>query len=326
MGMELVSFELINKIREHIERTEKHAALLNDLQKFYRVASSLDVLEDTSYAVEYYVDSEYPDDIKGRYLYIYGLMQALFVQLDAANGISVALLNEEINFKEKYPKAFSFREARNDVTGHPTLRGRNNFVYLTQMELFKGSFSYFKENSETEESKYITIDVEEVINDVSSCVNDILQKTIDDLEKEFKEFIELHRDRKMKEIFELLTYAEEKALSDEHLTEWGYNATKDMVKKCKEEVVKRYGTIKTIDAFNYLFKDVDELYALLDEAILQIPNDYRSRIKRYLIEILFVKLGELEHQCEVIDAYFENYGDEPTFSEEEKCEIKIEFV
>ena len=130
----------------------------------------------------------------------------------------------------------------------------------------------------------------------------------------------------MKEIFELLTYAEEKALSDEHLTEWGYNATKDMVKKCKEEVVKRYGTIKTIDAFNYLFKDVDELYALLDEAILQIPNDYRSRIKRYLIEILFVKLGELEHQCEVIDAYFENYGDEPTFSEEEKCEIKIEFV
>lgn len=324
--MELVSFELINKIREHIERSEKYASLLNDLQKFYRVASSLDVLEDTSYAVEYYVDSEYPDDIKGRYLYIYGLMQALFVQLDAANGISMALLNEEINFKEKYPKAFSFREARNDVTGHPTLRGKNNFVYLTQMELFKGSFSYFKANSETEESQYITIDVEETINDVSSCVNDILQKTIDDLEKEFKEFIELHKGRKMKEIFELLTYAEEKTLSDERMAEWGYNATKEMVKKCKEEVIKRYGTLKTIDTFGYLFENVDELYALIDEAILQIPNDYRSRIKRYLIEMLFVKLRELEHQCEIIDAYFENYGDEPTLSGDDKVEIEVRFI
>lgn len=61
--------------------------------------------------------------VSARDLYIYGLLQALFLQQDAANGISTALLGKKIDFKQEYPSLFEIREIRNDTVGHPTLRG-----------------------------------------------------------------------------------------------------------------------------------------------------------------------------------------------------------
>lgn len=52
-----------------------------------------------------YTSYEFPTDIKGKYLYIYGLLQSLFLQQDAANGISTALLGKKIDFKQEYPRA-----------------------------------------------------------------------------------------------------------------------------------------------------------------------------------------------------------------------------
>ena len=77
--IETVSFNLIKKLFRHINRTEKQATLLTNRQKWDRLTSALYTLEDTSYAIEYYLESDYPADIKGKYLYTYGLLQALFV-------------------------------------------------------------------------------------------------------------------------------------------------------------------------------------------------------------------------------------------------------
>ena len=89
--METVSFELIRKIYNHINRTEKITSLLSNRQKWDRLTSALNVLEDTSWAIEYYLGNDYPSEFKGKYLYTYGLLQALFVQGDAVNSISIAV-------------------------------------------------------------------------------------------------------------------------------------------------------------------------------------------------------------------------------------------
>jgi len=105
-NIETVSLDLIHKIRLHINRTEKQAALLANRQKWGRLTSALYVLEDTSCAIEYYLKAEYPDDVGGKYLYTYGLLQALFVQEDAIDSLSYALFDKNIDFKNEYPKAF----------------------------------------------------------------------------------------------------------------------------------------------------------------------------------------------------------------------------
>lgn len=307
--MQTVSFELIRQIREHINRIEKQSALLNNRGKWLRLTSALDVLEDTANVVDYYLNADYPSDIRGKYLFTYGLIQALFVQQDAANSICVALFDKEIDFKEEYPDAYLIREMRNDVIGHPTNRCKSQFIYLIQVSLNKGSFEYIKEDVAHETPDIIKVSIQKAIGDVAICVNDILETTINKLNNEFRNYIDMHKERKMREIFQRLLYAKEKVLlNDPHLSDWGYDATKRMVNKCKEELLLRYGSIDAIESYKYLIESIQEIYTLVDIELHRIPSDIQPQIKKCLLENLFTKLKELENLCEETDYYFENYG------------------
>ena len=104
--MEVDFYSTLESVREKIERGEKYYALLNDKSKWNQYCASLYAIEDAQCAIEAYTSYEFPTDIKGKYLYIYGLLQSLFLQQDAANGISTALLGKKIDFKQEYPKHF----------------------------------------------------------------------------------------------------------------------------------------------------------------------------------------------------------------------------
>lgn len=307
---ETVSFDLIKEIRTHINRTEKQADLLSKRQKWDRLTSSLNVLEDTSWAIEYYLENDYPKDFKGKYLFTYGLLQALFVQEDAINSISVALFGEEIDFKNDYPKVHAVRELRNDVVGHPTCRSKTQFIYLAQCSLSKNAFYYLKDHSNTGDRESIDVDVKAAINDQACCINTILKNAVNELDEEFRLYIEQHRGRKMKEIFNELYYAKEKTLNPDYLGSWGYDSTKSMVKKCEEELVLRYGSVDAVDSYKYLLEEIRDIYSLIDDGLPQVPDVIRGRFEKYMLQILFSKLEELQELCEETDAYFENYGKE----------------
>ena len=144
--METVNLELIKRVFLHINRTEKQAELLPDRQKWSKLTSALYTLEDSTNAVGYYIDSAYPSDYRGKYLFTYGLFQAIVLQQDSVKSISYALFNKTIDFKSKYPYAYRVRELRNDTTGHPTNRdGDKQFIRLAQNSLNKYSFYYCKD-------------------------------------------------------------------------------------------------------------------------------------------------------------------------------------
>lgn len=324
--METVNLELIKRVFLHINRTEKQAELLPDRQKWSKLTSALYTLEDSTNAVGYYIDSAYPSDYRGKYLFTYGLFQAIVLQQDSVKSISYALFNKTIDFKSKYPYAYRVRELRNDTTGHPTNRdGDKQFIRLAQNSLNKYSFYYCKDNhKDGEKHDIIDVNIEKAISDTSQCVNTILQKAVERLDKEFKEYIEKHKDRKMTDIFNRLDYAREKTLLDDTMRIWGYNATKDMVAKCEKEIIKRYGSVEMVDSFKFLLDDIHELYALIDD-IYTISPESQERLWHYLVELLFVKLDELKRYCEETDEYFENYG-EPVIDESDKLEnITVHF-
>ena len=151
------------------------------------------------------------------------------------------------------------------------------------------------------------------INETATCVNTILKNALEELDREFREYIEQHRSRKMIEIFNMLQYAREKTLIPNEmdaLGSWGYDATKDMVQKCEEELIKRYGTVEAVDSYKYLLDDIYEVYQMIDDDIPRIEVDSQERIKKYMLQILFSKLDELKNLCEETDKYFQSYGED----------------
>ena len=274
--MELVSFDLIKRIRVHIQRLERMSLLIPNRKKWIGVTASIDVLEDSSWAIEYYVENDYPSDMKGKYLYTYGLLQALFVQQDAAESIYKVFFDEEVKWSEEYPKAYVVREMRNDVVGHPVNRKDSRFfIYLVQMYMKKESISYLKDNVKTSENEMIKVNLMESIEDSAKCINHVLERVLEKLDSEHKAYIMTYKDVKMVDIFRSLSYAREKNICRDSVMEPSlYKITKDMVKNCKEEVAKRYGSVDAIEAYNSIFKEVDVLYDLIDK---EVPNSNMSK-------------------------------------------------
>lgn len=324
--MTSVDNKLVRKTRYHINRIEKQIELMGSRQKWLRVTAALNVLEDTNSAITYYRESEYPDELNGKYLFTYGLLQALFVQEDAVNSINIALFDKEVDFKTDYPAAYAVREIRDDVVGHPTNRKNREFIYLVQHSLSKEGFKYFKAEVGDNHSSHIDVNVEKAISDVTSCINTVLSAAIESLDNEFREYINRHRNRKMGNIFQQLEYAREKVLTDDYMAEWGYKSTKSMVAKCEEELRLRYGDIDTVDGYKYLLSSIRELYDLIDNRIQQIPQELQSTIKKYLLQQLFVNLEELKSCCTETDQYFENYGKEVFECSEDMGSPQIEFT
>lgn len=307
-----VNFELIKKIREHINRTEKQAEMLVERKKWLQLTSAIIALEDTACAVQFYISSEYPEDVNGKYLYTYGLLQALFVQQDAVNHISISLFGEELKFREMYPEAYKAREIRDDVVGHPTNRKGQYFIQLAQISITKQGFYYIKHNAKGtfKDTQDIHVNVLEAIEENAKCINHVLEQVLERLEAEFKSYIEAHRERKMKEIFKELSFVRQKFYDTDsvELSSWAYNETKEMVKQCEEELVKRYGSIDANDSYKHLLGEIHELYDLIDNDVLQMQVEIREKLKKYLFQNLFSKLEELESYCEETDRYFETCG------------------
>mgnify|MGYP003397135464 CR=1 FL=1 len=304
--MELVSFDLIKRIRKHIQRLERMSLLIPSRKKWIGITASIDVLEDSSWAIEYYNENDYPSDMKGKYLYTYGLLQALFVQQDAAENIYKVFFDEKIKWKGEYPKAYDVREMRNDVTGHPLNRDNHFFIYLVQMDMEKESISYLKEDVNSNRRTSVKVNLTESIEDSAKCINHVLERVLEKLDSEHKSYIIAYKDVKMVKIFQGLSYASEKIIcQDPVMGDFHYESTKDMVKNCKEEVAKRYGSVESIEAFNSIFKEVDELYDLIDN---EVPNSNMSKkdeVSYRLKENLISKLEELEGLCKERDEYFE---------------------
>ncbi|MBR5318435.1 MAG: hypothetical protein IKU46_02425 [Peptococcaceae bacterium] len=322
--MEQELFDLVKKIRLHINNIHKQAALMEKLEKWFRITSALDVVEDTACAIGFYQEQPYPSELGGQYLYTYGVLQALFMQQDAVESINAVLRNtKSIDWKTDYPDAYKVREFRNDVVGHPTNRSEKWFMHLAQISLQKESFWYSKASTKTEESKHISVDVLKAINDVQKCNKEVLEKVVEEMDRDFKAYIEKHKDRKMTEIFDSLDYAIQNIVENSHSKDHYYNRTKQMVKECEEELVLRYGAVENVDPYNYLLKEIHEIYKLLDEGLSKVPSDFSGGIEKYLLQCLFYKLDELKDYCKETDEYFENYGKTII---NEKADIEITFV
>jgi len=131
--------ELITEFRDLINHPRIQQPLMRDRQRWYKLCSAMDVVEDTAMAARSYVAQKTSDDKGKLYLETYGLLQALVLQQDAVTDLCTALGSPRA--KGDFPGLTKTRAARISIAGHPTRRQRQGAGphFLVQMSLGRGS-------------------------------------------------------------------------------------------------------------------------------------------------------------------------------------------
>ncbi len=108
---------LIDEVRDIIDKWEGSPAVLENHATKMQLCSCLDVIKDTERCLEAFLTTDIDGlDIGGKYMYVYGTLQALVLQQDAVKHFTCAL-------KKDYPRnpcLKEIREVRNASVGHPT--------------------------------------------------------------------------------------------------------------------------------------------------------------------------------------------------------------
>lgn len=191
-------YDQIRHIRDLINDTKKQSTLLKDHTKWNMLCASLDAIEDSHSAIQAYSEIEPPSDDGKKYLYLYGLLQALFLQQDAGQHIALAL-----GISYTLPQELKeIREVRNDTIGHPTKRSRKNlpasYCVIVQMSISKGGFQYlrYEPTDENTNHHFHSVNLIEVIDTQKRLIEHLLEQVCVALEVEENEHRMNFRDKK----------------------------------------------------------------------------------------------------------------------------------
>lgn len=179
--------DLAHKVRDHVNHPWKRELISSNRVKWDKVCSCMDVLEDTQLAIDHFFKLPEFSGNDGGYLYLYGLLQAYFLQQDATDNLSQALFDKSVDWKNEYPDLHLVRELRNDATGHPTSRHNDkSFHYIARYSVSKHSFklaSYFPKQQQSYLSRDFNLNDLNNKHEKSICdlLNKVVQSLKDDL-------------------------------------------------------------------------------------------------------------------------------------------------
>ncbi len=164
----------VNKIIKQIKPTYDH--------NYYKTMSSLEVLKNSDQVLNTYLSKNV--NSKGELiLNIYGLLQNLFVYVDALYDLSRAVLkNKHIININQNRQLRKIKHIRNDIVGHPTYRTYSrggvsysliNFEKSSKEEIYYTVYYYFKNSNEIYDE---VINIYNLINDYKLESNAILKE------------------------------------------------------------------------------------------------------------------------------------------------------
>ena len=172
-----------------------------DPDNWDRMCSSRDIINDTAYAIESYVKSDYPEeDIGLKYIFTYGILQTLFLQQDAVENLFKAFQKhyqqkEEFLYK-RGDELKEIRKLRNETIGHPTGTNYGSFNYIDRGSLSKWSFKWSR-SSKKSGDEFLSVDFFSVFKRQTLAIESDLEILIKKIEEADKMRYEKHKDRLM---------------------------------------------------------------------------------------------------------------------------------
>lgn len=179
--------DLLRQIRDFINSPRPQYAIMQVIHDWHKLCSALDLVGDTTIALSSYQEMDYPKNDGGKYLFLYGLLQALYLQQDGITHIAEALGQS----KELPPEMREVREIRNDAVGHPSSRGMHNkpktFHFVARITISKTGFQLMSTTSIGCGHIIRQIGVIGLVNKQTTAVVNYLQSVLADIQKREQE-------------------------------------------------------------------------------------------------------------------------------------------
>ena len=175
--------ERLNEIQDFVNKPRRQYALQQDRPLIPMIFSCISTISDTEEALESYLKTDADSlDLGVKYIFVYGALQALYVQQDAIKNLHEAL---DIPYAENMSLK-DIRDIRNNATGHPTKRGNKKaFNFIDSKTLNAQGFQLMTVRPENEnKSEYKDVNVPNLIATQNSIIKDILTKLIEKLREQ----------------------------------------------------------------------------------------------------------------------------------------------
>jgi len=277
---------LSSKIRDYINIPRVQNKFIINKKNWNQICSSLDVLGDTTYAISSYIHSTFPNEDGLKYIYIYGLLQSLFLQQDSLKHLTCALFEINENEYKFSDELISIRDIRNDAIGHPTNRGNGkSFHYISRMTMNKNGFDLLSSFSNKEDI-FKEVKIIELIDIQSNNIEKKMIDIVNNIEEREMEHRKKFKDIKMKDFLKGSDYSIEKLFESLYT----------------ESYSKKNFYISQLNPLINKYSDIEN--QLIEREIL--PNDYLDEeLKRvnYIFKCLKSYFSENERQFTNDDIY-----------------------
>lgn len=264
----------LQRIRDLLNNSWRKEVLFSDKIKWNKAWSSLDTIEDTQVAIDSYCSLNDFNAYNNGYLYIYGILQALFLQQDALNSLNHVIFDKEINWMKRYPELHKIRDYRNDSIGHPTNRRNNkSFHRISRYSIKKTGFelvSYFPKQEKS--SEFIKVDVMNCINIQSAILKNILDQSMKRLEEEYKnhksKFLKNPIKKQIPTSFDYHIENLYKGAAGSRSTKVDFKIICNTIETITREVEKRFINIEALPNFEYIVNQIKYILNRLKETLI----------------------------------------------------------
>jgi len=239
----------------------------------------MDVVEDAELAIDTYLENDLGSGNGEKYLRLYGVLQALFIQQNAVMHLIEALgLRKKL---EKHRKLKAIREIRNDSVGHPTKRGNfKSYHFISRPTISKEGFQLMSVY-EGGKTKFRDISINSLIEQQRLYLTQELANIIKILEKKRNAHKERFKMSKLVDIFSSVDYYCEKIFENigkgkhkqPRFASINVKLIQDILREFKTALKRR--SVK-IDA--YLYEPLDYPLSELSLYFRAIENKKRKRI------------------------------------------------
>ncbi|CAN5771998.1 hypothetical protein BH11PSE7_BH11PSE7_31400 [soil metagenome] len=216
--MQKTVVELESAIRDRINEGRKQYELLARAADWNRLCSALDVIGDTELALDSYLKHAVVRNIGTKYLHIYGALQLLQTQQDAAAELCSALQIKP----QASPKIPLIRQLRSSAIGHPTHQRedsheKSNFIVRVTVTQF--SFTLFTVTTDEESHTEHDVNIPKLIELQSTAIGATLSEVIKLLDEAEVKHREEHKNERLADCFpKTLSYYESKIFEAIHST------------------------------------------------------------------------------------------------------------
>jgi len=307
--------EKIEKVRDFINIPWIQCDLIIDKTIWNKICSSLDVLEDTQEAIYHFYNLPEFSGHEG-YLYLYGLLQAFFLQQDALNSLYSSFFNKSINWKDNFEDLYNIRQIRNKSIGHPTNKGNNeSFHYISRQSISNKKFMLMSFYTKSKEVQIKEIFLDDIRKEQKEVMIKILEEVIEKLNFQNESHIMKFAGKKLCDIIENtnLSYHLEKIQDIFYNSDFNsikfnlhYPIIKEIFNRITNELKERYKTLD-LDNVNNVKQTLDRIQFTISKIeSFFIKKEYNIEIEIYF-DALHLYINDLKKMLSEIDSDFNKH-------------------